>query len=157
MKFLGINPTCHVSIHSYQSSSVFKEDVEDASKLLFFFILPMMTSYIDFLNCQYSYTVDYFKIFSLTLNTMSKSLFCFSLCVFFSFVFCSWHYFQSVQWISRVWLFATDSMNRSTPGLPVHHQILESIQTHVHWVSDAIQTSHPLSSPSPPAPNPSKH
>lgn len=69
MKFLGINPTCHVSIHSYQSSSVFKEDVEDASKLLFFFILPMTISYVDFENCQYSYTVDYFKIFSSTLNT----------------------------------------------------------------------------------------
>ena len=45
-------------------------------------------------------------------------------------------------------------MNRSTPGLPVHHQLLEFTQTHVHWVSDAIQPSHPLSSPSPPAPNP---
>ena len=42
----------------------------------------------------------------------------------------------------------------STPGLPVHHQLPEFTQTHVHWVSDAIQPSHPLSSPSPPAPNP---
>ena len=50
-----------------------------------------------------------------------------------------------------------DPMNRSTPGLPVHHQLLEFIQTHVHRVSDAIQPSHPLSSPSPPAPNPSQH
>ena len=41
-------------------------------------------------------------------------------------------------------------MNRSTPGLPVHHQLPESTQTHVHWISDAIQPSHPLSSPSPP-------
>ena len=48
-------------------------------------------------------------------------------------------------------------MNRSTPGLPVHHRLLEFTQTHVHWVSDAIQPSHPLSSPSPPAPNPSQH
>ena len=48
-------------------------------------------------------------------------------------------------------------MNRSTPGLPVHHQLLEFTQTPVHWVSDAIQPSHPLSSPSPPAPNPSQH
>ena len=48
-------------------------------------------------------------------------------------------------------------MNRSTPGLPVHHQLLEFTQTHIHWVSDAIQLSHPLSSPSPPAPNPSQH
>ena len=48
-------------------------------------------------------------------------------------------------------------MNCSTPGLPVHHQLLEFTQTHVHRVGDAIQPSHPLSSPSPPAPNPSQH
>ena len=47
-----------------------------------------------------------------------------------------------------------DPMNRSTSGLPVHHQLLEFTQTHVHWVSDAIRPSHPLSSPSPPAPIP---
>ena len=48
-------------------------------------------------------------------------------------------------------------MNCSMPGLPVHHQLPEFTQTHVHQVSDAIQSSHPLSSPSPPAPNPSQH
>ena len=48
-------------------------------------------------------------------------------------------------------------MNRSTPGLPVHHQLPEFIQTHAHQVSDAIQPSHPLLSPSPPALNPSQH
>ena len=48
-------------------------------------------------------------------------------------------------------------MNRSTPGLPVHHHLLEFTQTHVHRVGNAIQPSHPLSSPSPPAPNPSQH
>ena len=48
-------------------------------------------------------------------------------------------------------------MNRSMPGLPVHHQLPEPTQTHVHRVSDAIQPSYPLSSPSPPAPNPSQH
>ena len=50
-----------------------------------------------------------------------------------------------------------DPMNCSTPGLPVHHQLPEFTQTHVHRVSDVIQPSHPLSSPSPPAPNPSQH
>ena len=50
-----------------------------------------------------------------------------------------------------------DPMNCSTPGLPVHHQLPEFTQTHVHWVSDAIQPSHLLSSPSPLAPNPSQH
>ena len=48
-------------------------------------------------------------------------------------------------------------MNRRMPGLPVHHQLPEFTQTHVHRVSNAIQPSHPLSSPSPPAPNPSQH
>ena len=55
-----------------------------------------------------------------------------------------------VQSLSRVRL--CDPMNCSMPGLPVHHQLLELTQTHVHRVSDAIQPSHPLSSPSPPAP-----
>ena len=48
-------------------------------------------------------------------------------------------------------------MNHSTPGLPVHHQLSQFTQTHVHRVGDAIQPSHPLSSPSPPAPNLSQH
>ena len=63
--------------------------------------------------------------------------------------------FSSVQSLSHVRLW--DPMNHSTPGLPVHHQLPEFTQTHVHCVSDAIQPSHPLSSPSPPAPNPSQH
>ena len=50
-----------------------------------------------------------------------------------------------------------DPMNCSTPGLPAHHQLLESTQTHVHQVGDAIQPSHPLLSPSPPVLNPSQH
>ena len=50
-----------------------------------------------------------------------------------------------------------DPMNRSTPGLPVHHQLPEFTQTHIHRIHDAIQQSHPLSSPSPSAPNPSQH
>ena len=50
-----------------------------------------------------------------------------------------------------------DPMNRSTPSLPVHHQLPEFTETHVHRVRDAIQPSHPPSSPSPPAPNPSQH
>ena len=50
-----------------------------------------------------------------------------------------------------------DPMNCSTPGLPVHHQLPEFTQTHVHWVSDAVQASHPLLSPFPPAPQPLQH
>ena len=63
--------------------------------------------------------------------------------------------FSSVQVLSRVRLW--NPMNCSTPGLPVHHQLPEFTQTHVHPVGDTIQPSHPLSSPSPPAPNPSQH
>ena len=62
--------------------------------------------------------------------------------------------FSSVQFSSfaQSCLTPCDPMNRSTPGLPVHHQLPEFTQTHVHWVGDAIQPSRPLSSPSPPAP-----
>ena len=66
---------------------------------------------------------------------------------------------HKVQFSSVAQLCPTlwDPMNRSTPGLPVHHHLLEFTQTHVHRVCDAIQPSHLLSSPSPPAPNPSQH
>ena len=67
--------------------------------------------------------------------------------------------FSSVQFssVTQLCLTLRDPMNHSTPGLPVHHQLPEFIQTHVHQVSDAIQPSHPLWSPSPPAPSPSQH
>ena len=67
--------------------------------------------------------------------------------------------FSSVQFSSHAQSCPTicDRMNRSTPGFPVHDQLLESTQTHVHWVGDAVQPSHPLSSPSPPAFSLSQH
>ena len=58
--------------------------------------------------------------------------------------------------VAQSCLTLCDPMNRSTPGLPVHHQLPEFTQTHVHRVSDVIQPSHPLLSPSPSAPNPSQ-
>ena len=66
---------------------------------------------------------------------------------------------SSVQFSSVIQLCPSlcNPMNRSTPGLPVHQHLPEFTQTHVHRVSDAIQPSHPLSSPSPPAPNLSQH
>ena len=77
--------------------------------------------------------------------SLSDSLFCpHSLSLAFSSV---------TQWCPTL----CDLMNCSTPGLPVYHQLLEFTQTHVHWVGDAIQPSHPLSSPSPLAPNPSRN
>ena len=64
--------------------------------------------------------------------------------------------FDKVQFspVAQSYLTHCDPMNCSTPGLPVHHQLPEFTQTHVHRVSDAIQPSHPLASPSPPAPIP---
>ena len=61
------------------------------------------------------------------------------------------------SWVAQSCPTLCHPMNRSTPGLPVHHQLPEFTQTHVHPVGDAIQPSHPLSSPSPPAPNPSQY
>jgi len=75
-----------------------------------------------------------------------------------NFLFSILH-FSSVQFSSVAQSCPTlcDPINCSTPGLPVHHQLPEFTQTHVHRVSDAIQPSHPLSSPFPPTPNPSQH
>jgi len=64
--------------------------------------------------------------------------------------------FSSVQLLNCAWTLC-DPMNCSTPGFPVHHQLPESTQTHVHWIGDAIQPSHPLSSPSSPAFSLSQH
>ena len=66
-------------------------------------------------------------------------------------------FFSQFSSVAQSCLTLSDPMNRSTPGLPVHHQLLEFTQTQVHQVGDAIQPSHPLLSPSPPAPNPSQH
>ena len=70
-----------------------------------------------------------------------------------------YYYYCSVQFssVAQLCLTLCDPMKRSTPGLPVHHQLLEFTQTHLHRVGDAIQPSHPLSSPYPPAPNLSQH
>ena len=64
---------------------------------------------------------------------------------------------DQIRSVAQLCLTLCDPMNHSTPGLPVHHKLLELTQTHVHRVSDAIHPSHPLSFPSPPAPNPSQH
>ena len=65
--------------------------------------------------------------------------------------------FSSFSSVAQLCPTLCDPMNRSTPGFPVHRQLPEFTQTHVHRVGDAIQPSHPLSSPSLPAPNPSQH
>ena len=89
---------------------------------------------------------------------MTKKLICWTkwnLSQFIKFYITSlYHQFSSV---AQLCLTLCNSMNRRTPGLPVHHQLPEFTQTHAHQVGDAIQPSHPLSSPSSPAPNPSQH
>ena len=71
---------------------------------------------------------------------------------------CPFHYqIRSIRSVAQSCPTLCDPMNRSTPGHPVHHQLPEFTQTHVHRVSDAIQQSHPLLSPSPPALNLSQH
>ena len=87
--------------------------------------------------------------------------------LFVEFLLCSRHCFlygtvlttlyAQFSSVAQLCLTLCDPMNRSTPSLPVHHQLPEFTQTHVHRVSDAIQPSHPLLSPSLPAPNPSQH
>ena len=79
---------------------------------------------------------------TMTLNCLSKDLSLYENLTVFSFSSQDSLYPQSVQLLSRVWL--CDPMNRSTPGLPVHHQLPEFTQTHVHRVGDAIQPSHPV-------------
>ena len=104
------------------------------------------------------------------LSSISSEFFSFSLnvflCLFILFDFLClflWikqnRYLRSVQFnsVTQSCPILHDPMNHSTPGLPVHHQLLEVTQTHVHWVGDAIQPSHSLSSPSPPALNLSQH
>ena len=73
-----------------------------------------------------------------------------------SWIYC---FISSVQFssVAQLCLTLCNPTNCSTPGLLVHHQLPEFTQTHVHRVDDAIQPSHPLLSPSPPAPNPSQH
>ena len=83
----------------------------------------------------------------------SKSI---SLSSFFHFLPSAVFSFVQFSSVTQLCPILFDPMNCSMPGLPVHHQLPEITQTHVHRVGDAIQPSHPLSSPSPPAPNPSQ-
>ena len=97
-------------------------------------------------------------VFNIYLSLFFMS--CFALCLnVFALAHFNPEQVTSVQFSSVAQLCPTlcDLMNPSMPGLPVHHQLPEFTQTHVHWVGDAIQPSHPLSSPFPLASNPSQH
>ena len=77
--------------------------------------------------------------------------------VFLESEFFWWNTFSQFSSVAQLCLTLCDPMDCSMPGFPVHHQLPEFTQTHVHWVGDAIQPSHPLSSPSPPSLNLSQH
>ena len=91
-------------------------------------------------------------------DSLKEGNMCVCVCVCVCVKYLSKESFSLVQFSSVAQLCPTlcDPMNRSTTSLPIHHQLPELTQTHVHRVSDAIQPSHPLSSPAP-APNPSQH
>ena len=116
--------------------------------------------------------LDHINLVSLTFPTCCRAInwtflapkasqvaFCLAVGTSLSISFLYFIYISSVQFSSVTQSCPTlcNPMNCSMPGLPVHHQLLESTQTHVHWVGDAIQPSHPLSSFSPPALNLSQH
>ena len=101
------------------------------------------------------YLLDFLKFLSIESAMLSSHLILCSLPS--SFAFNSHTSVSSVSSVAESCPTLCDPMNRSTPGLPVHQKLPEFTQTHAHRVSDAIQPSHPLSSPSPPAPNPSQH
>ena len=112
---------------------------------------------------QYVHLLPKIYVF-LFLSSMGYSLvskkslffFCLFVCFFNRYLFRLYNCHSVSSAAQSCWTLC-DPMNRSMPGLPFHHQLLEFTQTHVHRVGDAIQPSHPLSSPSPPAPNPSQH
>ena len=126
---------------------------------MFFIVLVEMT--LKILMCNIFYRQAHISIFHVILISINVYFFKSRSDNFFR---CFWVLLNIViqfflQFSSVIEYCPTlfNAMDCSTPGLPVHHQLLESNQTHVHWVGDAIQPSHPLSSPSPPALNLSQH
>ena len=102
------------------------------------------------------------KVMSLLFNMLSRFVIAFLLrskCCVSCMYRPKWYSYTSVQFssVAQLCLTLCGPVNHGTPGLHVHHQFLESTQTHVHWVGDAIQPSHSLSSPSAPALNLSQH
>ena len=118
--------------------------------------LPLSTAF----TISHRFWVVVFSFSSISMHILISFLISSVICLLFRSVLFSLHTFiflivffpcsvQSVQSLSRV----CDPVNHSMPGLLVHHQLREFTQTQVHWVGDAIRSSHPLSSPSPPALN----
>ena len=117
-------------------------------------------SFYCFERLLFYFSNSYFYILNINLNFKIFLSFFLLVSLYINTLFAPYHtVFSSIQFSSVTHSCPTlcNSINHSTPGLPVHHQLLESTKTHVHWVGDAVQPSHPLSSPSPPALNLSQH
>ena len=131
--------------------STLHQDFSLSIKKKSYFFLPNLH---DYFKCYWKSTFKQLLLRCLFFKTKQKQIF-----NYWSYMVSKHLCISSVQFSSIAQSCSTlcDPMNCSMPGLPVHHQLLEFTQTHVHRVSDAIQPSHPLPSPSPPAPNPSQH
>ena len=142
------------SIGVSASVSVLPMNTQDWSPLYFIVNMTWKFQYLKYRNLVLCRVIWKFHLLSylLPVHCDQGKLLSFMLCIIQlgCAVLCCAKSFQSCPTLC-------DPMSRSTPDLPVHHQLPEFTQTHVYRVSDAIQPSHPLSSPSPPAPNPSQH
>ena len=151
--------------------SNFLEEISSLSHLIvFLYFLALITEEGFLISPCYSWNSEFKSVYLSFSPLFFASLLFTAMCkafsdnhfAFFNFFFlvmvlipasCSVQFSSVAQSCPTVY----DPMNHSMPGLPVHHQLPEFTQTHVHQVGDAIQPSHPLSSPSPPAPNSSQH
>ena len=123
---------------------------EKVLSLFYFIFFPQsateLNTFLSFVDCPFEFLLY-------TLFFHAHCPICYqSVCLFIIYMLS-----DQIRSVAQSCPTLCDPMNRSTPGLPVHHQLPDSTQTHVHRVSDATQPSHPLLSPSPPAPNPSQH
>ena len=115
--------------------------------LINFIALCFLNQYFSVYLYQFLFSFAHFPVYFSSLFDWMDS---------FSFFFFFLHVSDQIRSVTQSCLTLCDPMNRSTPGLPVRHQLLDFTQTHIHRVSDAIQPSHPLSSPFPLARNPSQ-
>ena len=131
-----LNWWCHPTVSS--PTALFSFYLQSFPALRYFPMNWLFTSGGQILELQLQHIIQYYVNYFIAQNVLAFTT-------------------QSVSSVAQSCPTLCDPMNHSTPGLPVHHQLPEFTRTHVHRVGDVIQPSHPLSSPSPPASNPSQH